>query len=87
MARRKIRIECRSNNVSLLNVKYSEDVDILIIELAHSAIDYAERKGNVIVHFDKKDEPVALEVLHGQAFLKTMNKALPKALRQQLINA
>ena len=35
-------------------VKYSKDVDALLIELSDKPIDYAEEAGQFIVHFSKR---------------------------------
>ena len=41
-------------------IKYSRDVDALVIELSDKPIDYAEEEGQIIVHFTKDGEPVLL---------------------------
>ena len=50
-------------------VRYSKDVDALLVELSSKPIDYAEEAGQFIVHFDKKGEPVLLEILDAKNFL------------------
>jgi uncharacterized protein YuzE len=50
-------------------VRYSKDVDALLIELSPKKIDYAEEAGQVIVHFDKNGEPVLLEIMDAKNFL------------------
>ena len=47
-------------------IKYSKDVDALIIELSDSPIDFAEEEGQFIIHFSKNREPVLLEVLEAK---------------------
>ncbi len=44
-------------------IKYSKDVDALLVELSDKQIDYAEEEGHVIIHFSKDGEPVFLEIL------------------------
>lgn len=44
-------------------IKYNSDVDILLIELNDSPIDYAEEFEDVIIHYTKDDIPVLLEVM------------------------
>jgi len=34
-------------------IKYSRDVDILLVELSDKPIDYAEEEGQIIIHFSK----------------------------------
>jgi uncharacterized protein YuzE len=50
-------------------VRYSKDVDALLVELSQKRIDYAEEAGQFIVHFDKDGEPVLLEILGAKDFL------------------
>lgn len=50
-------------------IKYSKDVDILVIELSKKKIDYAEESGQIIIHFTKKGEPVILEIQDARNFL------------------
>jgi uncharacterized protein YuzE len=50
-------------------VKYSKDVDALLIELSDKKIDYAEEKGQFIIHFSSGGEPVLLEILGAKDFL------------------
>ncbi|MDQ3019496.1 MAG: DUF2283 domain-containing protein [Bacteroidota bacterium] len=53
----------------MTKVKYSKDVDALIIELSDKKIDYAEDKGNIIIHYSIEDEPVLLEIFDAKEFL------------------
>ncbi len=50
-------------------IRYSKDVDALMIELSDSPIDFAEEKGQFIIHFSKDREPVLLEVLGAKNFI------------------
>jgi len=50
-------------------IKYSKDVDALLIEISDKAIDYAEEQGQIIVHFSKEGEPVLIEILDAKEFL------------------
>ncbi|MBK6771396.1 MAG: DUF2283 domain-containing protein [Ignavibacteria bacterium] len=53
----------------MTKVKYSKDVDALIIELSDKKIDYADDKGNIIIHYTVEDEPVLLEIFDAKEFL------------------
>ncbi|MBN1190233.1 MAG: DUF2283 domain-containing protein [Dehalococcoidales bacterium] len=53
----------------MAKVRYSKDVDALLIELSTEPVDYAEESGQFIVHFSKKGEPVILEILDAKNFL------------------
>jgi len=50
-------------------IRYSKDVDALLVELSDKPVDYAEESGQIIVHFSKDDEPVLLEILDAKDFL------------------
>ncbi len=50
-------------------IKYSKDVDALLIELSDKPIDYAEEEGQIIVHFTKEGEPVLFEILDAREFI------------------
>jgi uncharacterized protein YuzE len=44
-------------------VKYSKDVDALLIELSDDAISYAEDEGQVILHYSNNEKLVLIEIL------------------------
>ncbi|MBN2374710.1 DUF2283 domain-containing protein [bacterium] len=50
-------------------IRYSKDVDVLIIELSDKPIDHAEEEGRFIIHFSKGGEPVLLEILDAKEFV------------------
>ncbi len=50
-------------------IRYSKDVDVLLIELSNKPIDYAEKEGQMIIHFAKGGEPVLLEILEAKDFI------------------
>jgi uncharacterized protein YuzE len=50
-------------------VKYSKDVDALLIELSDKKIDYAEERGQFIIHYSSEGEPVLLEIFGAKDFL------------------
>ncbi len=53
----------------MTKIRYSKDVDALLIELSDDPIDYAEEKGPLIMHFSKSGEPVLLEILDARDFM------------------
>lgn len=53
----------------MTKIRYSPDVDALLIELSDQAVDYAEEAGPLIVHFSPSGEPVLLEILDAKRFL------------------
>lgn len=62
----------------MTRIRYSKDVDALLIELSQGTIDHAEESGQVIVHFTKKGEPVLLEILDARDFLLNSLSSLVK---------
>lgn len=59
-------------------IKYSKDVDVLMVELSDKPIDYAEEEGQVIVHFSHDGEPVLLEILDAKEFILNMLSSVMK---------
>jgi len=57
-------------------IKYSKDVDALLIELSDKPIDFAEEEGQFIIHFSNDREPVLLEVLDAKNFLMSTLSSL-----------
>jgi hypothetical protein len=50
-------------------IKYSKDVDTLLIELSDKPISYAEEDGQVILHYSDDDMLVLIEVLDFRQFI------------------
>ena len=59
-------------------IKYSKDVDALLIELSDKKIDYTEEEGQMIIHFSKDGEPVLLEILDAKDFVLNSLSSLMK---------
>ena len=59
-------------------IRYSKDVDALLIELSSEPIDYAEESGQIIVHFSKSGTPVLLEILDARDFVLSSLSSLVK---------
>ncbi len=65
-------------------ISYSPDVDILMIQLSDHKVDDAYETDRMIVHVDKNNEPVLLEIFNGKQYLKELGKSLPKDIKQEL---
>lgn len=50
-------------------VRYSKDVDALLIELSEDAIAYAEDEGQVILHYSNDEKLVMIEILDFKQFI------------------
>ena len=55
--------------VDMKKIKYSKDVDTLLIELSDKPISYAEEDGQVILHYSNDDMLVLIEVLDFRQFI------------------
>lgn len=53
----------------MTRIRYSRDVDVLLIDLSEKPIDHAEEEGQVIVHFSREGEPVLIEILDAKEFV------------------
>lgn len=63
-----------------MKISYDRDEDILMIELnPATVIDYAEQTGSIIVHLDRKQQPVLLEILRASEFMSGTVKASMRA--------
>jgi len=50
-------------------IRYSKDVDALLIELSDDAIAYAEDEGRVILHYSNNEKLVLIEILDFKQFI------------------
>ncbi len=50
-------------------IRYSKDVDVLLVELSNKPVDHAEESGPFIIHFSVDGEPVLLEILNAKEFV------------------
>ena len=70
-----------------MKIKYSKDVDILMMELSDDPIVFAEKKAGVIVHFNKSRQPVALEIMSAKEWLKETYSLLPRDIEREILTA
>jgi len=50
-------------------IRYSKDVDVLLIEISDEAIAYAEDEGRVILHYSNNEKLVLIEILDFKQFM------------------
>ncbi|MCH8190384.1 MAG: DUF2283 domain-containing protein [Chloroflexi bacterium] len=60
-------------------IRYSKDVDALLIELSDGTIDHAEEAGQFIVHFSKAGQPVLLEILNAKEVLGSLSRVVEES--------
>lgn len=65
-------------------VKYSEDVDILTIQLSDKKVDDSYDTEYGIVSVAEDGEPILLEIFNASKFLKDLKRAIPKNIQKQL---
>ncbi|MGF1537648.1 MAG: DUF2283 domain-containing protein [Elainellaceae cyanobacterium] len=63
-----------------MKIKYSEDVDVLLIEVCDRPIAYAEDADNPILHYDSGDRLVLVEILN-------FRRSMPNETATALISA
>ena len=52
-----------------MKIKYSQEVDILMVWLSDDPFDYAEEANGVITHFSSDGKPVLLEIQGAKEFM------------------
>lgn len=58
-----------------IKIKYDPDADVLSWEISKkNKIDYASEMGNIIVHFNKNNIPVLIEILEASKFIRQSEK-------------
>ncbi len=62
-------LQSMNNGQRRKRVRYSKDVDVLLIELSDDAIAYAEDEGRVILHYSVSDKLVLIEILDFNQFM------------------
>lgn len=67
-------------------ISYSEDVDILMIQLSNKKVDDSYDTDNMIVQVDKDGEPVIIEMFNGKKHLQELSKSLPKDIQKELMS-
>lgn len=70
-----------------MEYKYDSESDVLSITISNKPFDYAKENGDFIVHFDKKNKPVYIEILNAHSFLKNATITLPKNIRTEIASA
>ena len=65
-------------NHAMRKIRYSKDVDAVLVALSDKPIAYAEDEGQFIVHFSADDEPVLLEIFDAKNFSLQMIESVLK---------
>ncbi|OGM27142.1 hypothetical protein A3D00_05520 [Candidatus Woesebacteria bacterium RIFCSPHIGHO2_02_FULL_38_9] len=67
-----------------MKVQYSNNDDILTIQLQRGKIDDAYETENMIVHVDKNNQPILLDIFNATKFLRNLDKSLPENVKQRV---
>lgn len=70
-----------------MKFKYDPESDVLAITLKKRPFSYAHEAGDFIVHYDKADTPVYVEILNAHSFLSQATKILPHRTGQTQVTA
>ncbi|MEK7521363.1 MAG: DUF2283 domain-containing protein [Patescibacteria group bacterium] len=68
-----------------MKASYDKEADILMLQLANKKIDDAYETENMIVHIAKDGEVVLLDIFNASRLIKSINKALPKKLKEEIL--
>ena len=71
--------------MKLPKISYSDDVDILMIQLSNKKLDDAYDVGNMIVQVAEDGEPVLIEIMDATKFLKQTVREFPKKVLDSVI--
>ena len=52
-----------------MKLSYDPETDIVLCEVSKKKIDHAEEQGPFILHFDRHDQPVLVEIQNGSRFI------------------
>ena len=67
-----------------MEIKYSQEVDILMVHVSDELVDHAEESDGVIAHFSKEGRPVLFEIQGGREFLLAAMTSLVRSGEVQL---
>jgi hypothetical protein len=67
-----------------IKISYEPEADVLMWETSKQPIEYAQEVGNMVVHFDKKNNPVLTELLEASKFLNQAGKLVLHKSRHPL---
>jgi uncharacterized protein YuzE len=66
-----------------MKYKYDPEADVLAVTMSNKSFDYAEELGDFVVHFDKKNRPVYIEILNASKFLINAANKFPKPFKKE----
>ncbi len=67
-----------------MKLHYDEEADILMIVLSNKKVDDSYETNYGVVSISEDGEPVMIDIFKASNFLKDLNKALPKRIREDI---
>lgn len=64
-----------------MKVQYNLEDNTMLIQLSKKKVDHAYETEIGLVHVDKNNEPVLLEMFDGKRFLEEQSKSLPLSVK------
>lgn len=68
-----------------MDYKYDPESNVLSVTISKRPFDYAEEMGDIIVHFDKKNKPVYIEILNANTFITKAITVFPKKTQKTIV--
>jgi len=68
-----------------MKYNYDPESNVLSIQMKDVPFEYAEEVGDFVVHFDKNQKPVYLEILNAQEFVKTSVSLFPSLVQKIIL--
>lgn len=69
-----------------MQYKYDPESDVLSVTISKKPFDFAEEMGDFIVHFDKNNKPVYVEILNANQFIAKAAQTLPKSAKTSFLH-
>ena len=69
-----------------MKYKYDQESDVLAVILSNKHFDYAEEMGDFVVHFDKNNKPVYVEILNASKFITNVATTFPKSSLEEIFH-
>ena len=69
-----------------MKARYYPEDDLLVLRMSEKPYQRAEKIGPFIIHYTDDGEPVRLEILHAEQFLRETTGALPYPTAAKLLS-
>ena len=59
-----------------MSYKYDQEADVILIKLRPGKPEFGEQEGNIIMHFDKSNRPIEIEILDASKSMLSVAKSI-----------